>query len=74
MLTRRQNLLAVVVGAAFAGGLGPIGATRADDLTEAERAIGKPDAKTTVHGILLPDVFALRGVRRRDAAKSAVAS
>lgn len=48
MLTRRQNLLAVVVGAAFAGGLGPIGATRADDLTEAERAIGKPDAKTTV--------------------------
>jgi protein-disulfide isomerase len=48
MLTRRQNLLAVVAGATLAYGLGSSGAARADDLTEAERGIGKPDAKTTV--------------------------
>jgi protein-disulfide isomerase len=48
MLTRRQNLLAVVAGATLSHGFGPWGAARADDLTEAERSIGKPDAKTTV--------------------------
>jgi len=48
MLTRRQNLLAVVASAAFARGVGSPVAARADDLTEAERGIGKLDAKTTV--------------------------
>jgi len=48
MLTRRQNLLAVVASAAFARGVGSSVTARADDLTEAERGIGKPDAKTTV--------------------------
>jgi protein-disulfide isomerase len=47
MLTRRQNLLAVVAGATLANGLGSF-AARADDLTKAERFVGKADAKTTV--------------------------
>ena len=48
MLTRRQNLLAVVAGATFIHGIGSPVAARADDLTRAERFIGKADAKTTV--------------------------
>jgi protein-disulfide isomerase len=48
MLTRRRNLLAVVAGATLAQGFGSPIAARADDLTRAERSIGKPDAKTTV--------------------------
>ncbi len=48
MLTRRQNLLAVVAGAALAHGVGSPSTARADDLTQAERFFGKPDAKTTV--------------------------
>jgi protein-disulfide isomerase len=48
MLTRRRNLLTVAAGATMAGALPP-GVARADDLTEAERFIGKPDAKTTVN-------------------------
>ena len=49
MLTRRQNLLAVVAGAALAQTAGLLVTARADELTEAERSIGKPDAKATVH-------------------------
>jgi protein-disulfide isomerase len=48
MLTRRQNLLAVVAGATLIRGIGSPGTARAQDLSEAERGIGKPDAKTTV--------------------------
>jgi protein-disulfide isomerase len=48
MLTRRQNLLAVVAGATLAPGIGGFVAARADDLTRAERSIGRPDAKYTV--------------------------
>jgi protein-disulfide isomerase len=48
MLTRRQNLLAVVAGAALAQGIGLPVAARADDLSRAERSIGKADAKATV--------------------------
>jgi protein-disulfide isomerase len=48
MLIRRRNLLTVVAGATFAGAL-PAVVARADDLTEADRFIGKPDAKTTVN-------------------------
>jgi protein-disulfide isomerase len=47
MLTRRQNLLAVVAAAALPGVLGATGA-RAEDVTRAERGIGHADAKTTV--------------------------
>jgi len=49
MLTRRQNLLAVVAGATLAHGLTAPDFARADELTEAERSIGKPDAKTIVN-------------------------
>jgi protein-disulfide isomerase len=48
MLTRRQNLLAVVAGATLAQGVGWSATARADDLTQAERSFGRPDAKTTV--------------------------
>jgi protein-disulfide isomerase len=48
MLTRRQNLLAVVAGATLAHSVGSPVAARADDLTRAERFIGRPDAKTTI--------------------------
>ena len=48
MLTRRRNLLAVVTSATLANGIGVPVAARADDLTTAERSIGKADAKTTV--------------------------
>src|SRR5580698_3165225 len=48
MLIRRRNLLTVVAGATLADRLGWPVAARADDLTEAERSFGKPDAKTTV--------------------------
>jgi protein-disulfide isomerase len=48
MLTSRRNLLAVVAGATLAQSFGSPIAVRADDLTRAERSIGKPDAKTTV--------------------------
>jgi protein-disulfide isomerase len=48
MLTRRRNLLAVVAGATMTRGLGSPIAARADDLTQAERSIGKAGAKTTV--------------------------
>ena len=49
MLTRRRNLLAVVAGATLARGIGLPVAARADDLTRAERSIGKADAKNTVN-------------------------
>jgi protein-disulfide isomerase len=49
MLTRRRNLLAVVACATLAQGIGFPVAVRADDLTEAERSIGRPDAKYTVN-------------------------
>ena len=49
MLIRRRNLLTVVAGTTLAGILPPPDAARADDLTEAERYIGKLDAKTTVN-------------------------
>jgi protein-disulfide isomerase len=49
MLIRRRNILAVVAGATFAQGIGRPVAARADDLTRAERSIGKADAKYTVH-------------------------
>jgi protein-disulfide isomerase len=48
MLTRRQNLLAVVAGATLTQVAGLSVATRADDLSRAERSIGNADAKTTV--------------------------
>ncbi len=48
MLTRRQNLLALVAGATVIRAVGSPVTARADDLAEAERSIGKPDAKTTV--------------------------
>jgi protein-disulfide isomerase len=52
MLTRRillgRNLLAVAAGVTMAQSVGSLSAARADDLTRAERSIGKPDAKTTV--------------------------
>jgi protein-disulfide isomerase len=47
MLTRRQNLLAVVAGATLTRGFGSSVTARADDLTRAERFVGSPDAKTT---------------------------
>jgi protein-disulfide isomerase len=48
MFIRRRNLLTVVAGGALAGALATPVPARADELTEAERFIGKPDAKTTV--------------------------
>jgi protein-disulfide isomerase len=49
MLTRRQNLLAVVASAALAQGIGlPVAARADDDLTRADRALGNADAKTKV--------------------------
>ena len=48
MLTRRQNLLALVAGATFTGTVARSGSARAEDLSRAERFVGKPDAKTTV--------------------------
>ena len=48
MLTRRQNLLAVVAGTAVVHGFGGGRAARAEDLPRMERGIGKADAKTTV--------------------------
>ena len=49
MLTRRQNLLAVVAGAALTPVLGWSGTARAadNDLTHMERSFGSPGAKTT---------------------------
>jgi protein-disulfide isomerase len=47
MLTRRQNLLAVVAGATLTQ-IGLPATSRADDLARAERSIGKADAKATV--------------------------
>jgi protein-disulfide isomerase len=50
MLTRRQNLLAVVAGAALVPAFGPLsGAYAADDLTHMERTFGSADAKVVVH-------------------------
>jgi protein-disulfide isomerase len=49
MLTRRRNLLAAVAGATMAQGIGLPVVARADDLTRAERSIGKADAKYTVN-------------------------
>jgi protein-disulfide isomerase len=49
MLTRRRNLLAAVAGATLAQGIGLPVVARADDLTRAERSIGKADAKYTVN-------------------------
>ncbi len=48
MLIRRRNLLTVVAGATLAQGIGLPAVARAEDLPQAERFIGKPDAKTTV--------------------------
>jgi protein-disulfide isomerase len=48
MLIRRRNLLTVAAGAALTVSLGVSAKAWADDLTRAERFIGKPDAKTTV--------------------------
>jgi protein-disulfide isomerase len=47
MLTRRQNLLAALAGTTLANGLRSI-SVRADDLSRAERSIGKADANTVV--------------------------
>jgi protein-disulfide isomerase len=47
MLTRRQNLLAVVAGATLPNFVAAASA-RADELAMAERSVGKADAKTTV--------------------------
>jgi protein-disulfide isomerase len=49
MQTRRRNLLTAVAGATLVQGIGLPGAVRADDLTRAERSIGKADAKYTVN-------------------------
>jgi protein-disulfide isomerase len=49
MITNRRNLLAVVAGATLAPSIGLRVAARAEDLTRAERSIGKPDAKMTVN-------------------------
>jgi protein-disulfide isomerase len=49
MLTRRQNLLAVAAVATLAQGIGlPVAVRAEDDLTRADRTLGKPDAKTKV--------------------------
>jgi protein-disulfide isomerase len=48
MLTRRQNLLAIVAGATLTGVAGLPAGARADDLPRAERSIGNADAKATV--------------------------
>jgi len=48
MLTRRQNLLAVVAGATAIQAIGSPITAWADDVTRAERFIGKPDAKAKV--------------------------
>jgi len=49
MFLHRRNLLAVVAGATLTRGIGLPAIARAEDLTRAERSIGKPDAKTTVN-------------------------
>lgn len=49
MLTSRRNLLVVIAGATLVPSMGLPVAVRADDLTRAERSIGKPEAKTTVN-------------------------
>jgi protein-disulfide isomerase len=49
MLTRRRNVLSAVAGATLAQGIGLPVVARADDLTRAERSIGKADAKYTVN-------------------------
>jgi protein-disulfide isomerase len=48
MLIRRRNLLTAAAGGALAGALVTPVPARADEMTEAERFIGKPDAKITV--------------------------
>jgi len=48
MLTYRRELLAFAAGATMASGVGSPVTARADDLTQAERSVGKPDAKATV--------------------------
>jgi len=48
MLIRRRNLLTVVAGATLACQVGSPVTAHAENLTQAERSIGKPDAKTTV--------------------------
>jgi protein-disulfide isomerase len=49
MLILRRNLLAAVAGATVAQYIGHPVVARADDLTRAERSIGKADAKYTVN-------------------------
>jgi protein-disulfide isomerase len=49
MLIVRRNLLGIAAGMALVHDLGAPAVAWADDLTQAERFIGKPDAKTTVH-------------------------
>ena len=48
MPTRRRALLAVAAGATLANGVGVRLGMAAESPTEAERFVGKPDAKTTV--------------------------
>ena len=48
MLIRRRNLPVVVAGATLAQYIGSPSSVRADDLTRAERSVGKADAKATV--------------------------
>jgi protein-disulfide isomerase len=48
MPTRRRALLAVAAGATLANGIGVRHGMAAESPTEAERFVGKPDAKTTV--------------------------
>jgi protein-disulfide isomerase len=49
MLIRRRNLLTLAAGGAIINAAGVHGVAHAEDLTHAERSIGKPDAKTAVH-------------------------
>lgn len=49
MMTRRRNLMTAVAGATLAQSLGLPAIGRADDLTQAERFIGQPNAKVTVN-------------------------
>lgn len=48
MLTTRRNLLTVVAGGTLLLDFGAPSTARADNLTQAERFIGQPDAKMTV--------------------------
>jgi protein-disulfide isomerase len=49
MPVTRRNILTIVAGANFAYGIGAPTASRADDLTRAERSLGNPEAKVVCH-------------------------